>query len=68
MTSRFRDSMRMNPLVTLGSKVGEDPKEVIDEVYKIVLAMGVTSREKAELASYQLEGVSPSVVHTMEGQ
>ena len=32
MTSRFRDSMRMNPLVTLGSKVGEDPKEVIDEV------------------------------------
>ena len=68
MTSRFRDSMRMNPLVTLGSKVGEDPKEVIDEVYKIVLAMGVTSREKAELASYQLEGVSQSVVHTMEGQ
>ena len=30
----------------------------IDEVYKIVHAMGVESREKAELASYQLKVVA----------
>ena len=36
MTSRLRDFVRMNPLIFLGSKVGEDPKEFIVEVYKIV--------------------------------
>ena len=38
--------------------MGEDPQEFIDEVYKIVHAIGVTSREKAELASYQLKDVA----------
>ena len=58
MTSRLRDFIRMNPPIFLGFKVGEDPQDLIDEVYKIVHAMGVTSREKAELASYQLKDVT----------
>ena len=52
MTSRLRDFVRMSPPIFLVFKVGEDPQEFIDEMYKIVYAMGVTSREKAELASY----------------
>ena len=44
--------MRMSPLIFTVSNVGEDPQEVVDEVYKIVIAIGVTCREKAEWASY----------------
>ena len=50
--------MRMNPPIFLRSKVGEDPQEFLDNVYKVVSAIGVTSKEKAELASYQLRDVS----------
>ncbi|WMV29501.1 hypothetical protein MTR67_022886 [Solanum verrucosum] len=57
MASRLRDFVRMNPPVFLASKLVEDPQEFLDEVYKIVNAMGVTSREKAELAFYQLKDV-----------
>ena len=42
LTSRLRDFVRMNPSIFLGSKVGEEPLESLDEVYKIVHAMGVT--------------------------
>ncbi|XP_049368009.1 uncharacterized protein LOC125832866 [Solanum verrucosum] len=55
VASRFRDFVRMNPPNFLGSRVEEDPQEFLDEIYKIVDAMGVSSREKAELASYQLK-------------
>ncbi|WMV08739.1 hypothetical protein MTR67_002124 [Solanum verrucosum] len=58
MASRLKDFMMMNPLVFLGSKVGEDPQENVDEVYKVVNSMGVPSIEKIELASYQLKDVS----------
>ncbi|XP_049373433.1 uncharacterized protein LOC125838415 [Solanum verrucosum] len=34
MASRLSDFVRMNPPVFLGSKVGEDPQEFLDEVYK----------------------------------
>ena len=54
MTTRLRDFMRMNPPIFLFSNVGEDPQEFLDGVYKVLSAMGVTSREKVELASYQL--------------
>ena len=57
ITSRLRDFLRINPPIFLGFKVGEDPQEFIDEVYKIVHDMRVTSREKAELSSYQLKDV-----------
>jgi len=36
----------MNPLEFHGSKVEEDPEEFIDEVYKILMIMGVTPVEK----------------------
>ena len=58
MTSRFRDSVRMNPPIFLGSKVIEDLHEFRDGVYNVLSAMGATSKEKAELASYQLKNVS----------
>ena len=54
MTSGLRDFVRMNPPIFLGSKVGEDSQEFLDGVYKVLSAMGVTSREDAELDSYQL--------------
>ncbi|XP_049364343.1 uncharacterized protein LOC125829123 [Solanum verrucosum] len=58
MASRLRNFVRMNPPVFLGSKVGEDPQEFVDELYKVVDAMGVNSIEKVELAAYQLKDIS----------
>ncbi|XP_049389639.1 uncharacterized protein LOC125854160 [Solanum stenotomum] len=55
MASRLRDFVRMNPPVFLGSMVGENHQEFLDELCKIVNAMGMNSREKPELASYQLK-------------
>ena len=46
MTSRLRDFVRMNPLIFLGFKVGEDPQEFLDGVYKVLSAMGVKSRRR----------------------
>ena len=40
------------PPTFLGSKVEEDPQGFIDEVFKVLEAMGVSSQEKAELAAY----------------
>ena len=57
MSFRLRDFVRMNTHIFLVSKVGEDPQAFLDEVYKIVYAMGVTSRDKAELSSYRLKDV-----------
>ena len=52
MTSRLIYFVRMNSPIFLSSKVGEVPQEFLDGVYKVLSAMGVTSREKAELVSY----------------
>ena len=41
-----------------GSKKDEYPQDFLDEVYKILYAIGVTSIEKDELASYQLKDVT----------
>lgn len=38
--------------------MGEDPQEFLDGVCKVLSVMGVTSREKAKLASYQLMEVA----------
>ena len=40
ITSRLREFVRINPPIFLGFNVGEDPQEFLDEVYKIVHAMG----------------------------
>ena len=58
MTSRLSDFVSMNPPIYLGSKVGEDPQEFLDGVYKVFSVMRVTSSEKAELSLYQLRDVS----------
>ena len=51
----------MNPPTFYGSKVDEEPQEFIDEVYKILHAMGVSSSEKVELATYQLKDVDQTL-------
>ena len=56
--SRIQDFMRMNPPTIYGTKVEEDPQGFIDEVFKVVDAMVVTPRDKAELAAYQLKHVA----------
>ena len=48
MASRLRDFTRMNTTVYYGSKTNEDPQEFVDEMYKILCAMGVNEEEKAE--------------------
>ena len=49
--------MRMNPPTFHGTKVDEDPKSFIDEVFKVVDTMGVTPREKVELPPDKLKDV-----------
>ena len=44
MTSRIRDFVRMNHPIFLGSKVGEDLQEFVDDVYKVLSATGVISK------------------------
>ena len=61
MVSRLRDFSQINPLTFYGSKVDEDPQEFLYEVYKVLYAMGVTSSEKDELASYQLKNVAQTL-------
>ncbi|TMW88996.1 hypothetical protein EJD97_017789 [Solanum chilense] len=56
--SRKMDFTRMNLPIFFGSKVKEDPKGFIDEVFKVIDAMGVSSQEEAELAAYQLKDVA----------
>ncbi|WMV13677.1 hypothetical protein MTR67_007062 [Solanum verrucosum] len=43
----------MNPTEFHGSKVKEDPQELIDKVYKVLDIMGVTPIEKVELTTNQ---------------
>ena len=46
MTSMLRDFVSMNPSIFLGTKVGEDPQEYLNGVYKVLSFIGVTSRER----------------------
>ena len=51
MASHLRDFTRMSPPIFFRSRSEEDPRDFLDEVYKILYAMGVTSLDKAELAA-----------------
>lgn len=51
--SRVIDFARKNLLEFHGSKVDENPHEFIGGVYKVVMIMGVSFEEKAELAPYK---------------
>ena len=58
MASRLRNFIRMNPPTVYESKVDKDPQEFIDEFYKTLLSMCLSTSEKAELATYQLKDVA----------
>ena len=58
MADRLRDFTRFNPPIFTVSKISEDPYEFMDEVQKILVAMGEIDTEKAELAFYQLKHVA----------
>ena len=51
MTSRLRDFVGMTSPIFHGSKVGDDPQEFQQGVYKTVHVIGGTSTEKVEFAS-----------------
>ena len=51
----------MNPPTLYGSKVDEDPQEFLDLFYKVLYAIGMTSSEKVELASYKLKDVTQTL-------
>ena len=58
MAARVHDASRINKPEFLGSQIGEDPQNFIDEVKKIFGVMQVTGNDRVELASYQLKDVS----------
>lgn len=58
MANRPRDFTKMNPPIFVGSKVDEDPYDFLDEVYKILFYIGVSTTENAKLATYQLKDVA----------
>ena len=58
MASNLRDFTRINLPTLYGSKVEVDPQKFIDEIYKILYAMGFSTSEKFELAIYKLKDVS----------
>ena len=58
MASRLRDFTRMNLSMFFGSKADKDPKDFLDEFYKIFFFIGVTMVVKAELDTYQLKYVA----------
>ena len=59
--------MRMNPYTFFGTKVDEDLQGFIDEVFKVVDAVGVNSRGKAQIATYKLKDVAEVWFETTEG-
>ena len=46
MAIHLRDFTRMNPFMYFGSKFDEDPQDFLDDVYKILFTMGVSTTEK----------------------
>ena len=52
MASILRVFTIINPPILLGSKEDEDSQDFLDEVYKILFAMGVTTGEKDDISVY----------------
>ena len=57
IASHSKDFTMMNPPTLYGSKVEKYLKDLFDEIYMILYTMGLTTREKAELAINQLKDV-----------
>uniref|UniRef100_M1DDS5 Gag-pol polyprotein n=1 Tax=Solanum tuberosum TaxID=4113 RepID=M1DDS5_SOLTU len=64
--ARVQDFVRMNLPEFLGSQIGEDPQNFIDEVKKIFGVMQVTGNDRVELASYQL--LLPNIHASVRGR
>ena len=47
MAYHLRDFTRMNPHMLEWSRADEDPQDFLDEVYKILFFMGVTTGRKS---------------------
>lgn len=58
MIPALRDFVGMNLPIFIDSNVGGDPSMFLDVVYKLLSSIGLSSREKADLASYQLRAVA----------
>ena len=56
--SRMGDFIRMNPPTLHVTEVDEKQQGLIDEVFKVEDATGVTPREKVETETYQLKDVA----------
>ena len=60
MANILRDFLRMNTPIFTRSKTVKDPQQFVEEVQKILVAMGATEVEKSELDSYQMKDVAQS--------
>ena len=49
MENKLRVFTRMNPLIFKRSKTAEDPQQLMEEVQKIMMAMGATDIQKFEM-------------------
>ena len=58
MVERLRDFTKINPPIFTRSKNSKDPKEFMDQVHKILVAMGATDTAKVEMVLYQLKDVA----------
>ena len=56
-SSRIREFTRMNPPTFFDSKVEKYQQGFIDEVFKVLDAMVVSSKEKVEISTYYLKDV-----------
>lgn len=57
MAYLLRDFTRIYDPMFFGSKVKEDSKDILNEVYKIFYDMGVSSNENDEIATYTFKDV-----------
>lgn len=64
---RVRYFSRTNPPKLYSSNMDEDAQEFMNEIYKVISIIGVSSKEKVELETYQLKKGFSSVVHSMDG-
>lgn len=51
--ARVCDFIQMIPLEFHGSKIDEDPIDFIEEAYRVVAVIGITTEEKAKLVAYK---------------
>ena len=57
-TSRVREFLRMNPPSFIGSSTTMDPKNIVEELKKVLEVMHVVNDERVELDAYQLKSVA----------